>query len=280
MAVFDLTLLSFLDKPENLILFYYVLARVTGIFIVSPLLSNQAATTTVRVFITIFISLLLTITLYPEYSHISSPYLLSGLSHLEYSWIPFSLNVLKELAIGYLLGFCFALIFEAVLLAGELIDAMTGFATPSTYNPMSGSNTNLLGPILLCAAALMALGMDMHHDFIRIIVESFKVIPLGDYHLPRDMLIHVTNGTGLLFDYAIKMAAIPFVILACATIGIGFTVRVVPEFNPLLLGLPMRVFVAYFTIMLAISYVPPIIRAAFQDFAQMSLVLMHHIAGQ
>lgn len=272
--------LGFLSTPEDVVLFYYVLARVTGIFVISPLLSQQGAGGSyVRIFLSIFIAVLLTMTLYPEYRDHPSEYIFAGLSHQKFGWMILSLNLVKELAIGYILGFFFTLIFEAVVLAGELIDAMTGFATAASINPMSGTSSNLLGPLLTISAILIALAMDMHHQFIRIVVESFTVIPLGDYYFPPEIIDSVIAATGLFFSYALKFAAVPFVILACATIGIGFTVRAVPEYNPLLTGLPMRVLVAYFTLMLSISFVPSIMLHAFHEFEVLSGMIMRYISG-
>jgi flagellar biosynthetic protein FliR len=270
--------LSFLTSPEDIVFFYYVLARLTGLFVISPLFSRQVIGGGVRIFLAIFLSVMLTMVLYPDYRG-QAPLYITEVFPNEKGWLFLSVNLLKEIGIGYILGFCFTLVFEAIMLAGELIDAMTGFATAASIDPMSETAQALLGPLLVVTIAMIALALDIHHSFIRVVVESFLVIPLGEYKMSPEMIPQITYGTGLIFIYALKFAVVSFIILACATIGIGFMVRIVPEYNPLLTGLPMRVLVAYYTIMLSIRHIPPVIQSAFAEAENLSRILMRFIVA-
>lgn len=278
-TTFSFPFLLLLQNPDDILLFYYILARLTGLFVISPLLSQRAIAGTIRVFLSIFTTLLLLMTLYPDYHGPQAKFTLIGISQQDYGWLMLALNSLKEIGIGYLLGFCFTLLFEATMLAGEVIDAMTGFATASSFDPISATSQALLGPLLMLTTALIVLALDLHHEFIRVAADSFHFIPIGNYNMPPQMADDLILGTGLLFVYALKVAAIPFVILACGTIGIGFVIRTVPEYNPLLTGLPMRVLIAYYSVMLALSHLPPVIQQAFFQFETLSRLFMRQIGG-
>ncbi len=277
-TTFSLPFLLFFQDPEDILLFYYILARITGLLVISPLFSQVILGGPVRVFLSIFTAVLLMMALYPEYRGPYAKYSLMGLSNQEYGWMLLTLCTAKEIAVGYLLGFCFTLLFEAALLAGQVIDAMTGFATASSFDPISATSQALLGPLLMLTTAMIALSMDLHHEFIKVAAESFAIIPLGASSMPFETVNELITGTGLFFIYALKIAAIPFVILACGTIGIGFVIRSVPEYNPLLTGLPMRVLIAYYSAMLALSHLPPIIRQAFIAFETLARSLMRQMA--
>lgn len=278
-TAFAMPFLVLFKSPEDILLFYYIFARVTGLFVISPLLSQGVVGAYIRVFLSVFISILLMMTSYQDYQGPESRYLL-GISHQQFGWLIIVLNSLKELAIGYLLGFCFTLIFEATLLAGEVIDTMTGFSTASSFDPISATAQALLGPLLMMTTAMIILSLDLHHEFIRVATDSFNVIPLGNYSFPPVMVDDLILGTGLLFVYALKVASIPFVILACGTIGIGFVIRTVPEYNPLLTGLPLRVLIAYYSVMLSLRHLPPVIYQAFVEFDLLARMFMVHIGGQ
>ena len=87
----------------------------------SPLLSNQNTPMQVRVMLTVFITILLTITLYPDYRGAESSFILKELAlDQPISIIQVGITTIKEVGIGYLMGLCFTLLFEAVLVAGQV----------------------------------------------------------------------------------------------------------------------------------------------------------------
>ncbi|MCB1135611.1 MAG: flagellar biosynthetic protein FliR, partial [Chlamydiia bacterium] len=107
----QLPLLPFINGSTDILFFFLVLARVGGVFLISPLLSHQAIKAPVRAFLSIITAVLFAMTLYPEYR---GPAPLHANSLLDPS-APFSLfhivlGMTKELAVGWLIGFCFTLV--------------------------------------------------------------------------------------------------------------------------------------------------------------------------
>lgn len=268
---------DFNPSSQDVILFTFILCRVTGMFVISPLLTARNIGGMIRMFLSMFISLLVLMTLYKYYHGAHPLFATRSMIDNEGSWMFLTLIAVKELGIGYLLGFCFTLIFEATLLAGSLIDAMTGFATAESYDPLSNPGHTFLSPIFSLMALLIALSLDLHHQFIQVLSESFLAIPFGDYNMPVDALNTLVAGTGELFDFGLQLATIPFLCLGLGIIGVGFVARIVPEFNPLLMGLPMRILIALWAMTLAASHIPPIIKDGFIAFNALSRSLVNLI---
>lgn len=239
---------------------FFILCRVSGIFLVSPLLSNKAVTGTVRLYLSFFIAIILALVLYPDYLGDHPRFQLSSLPSQE---LPFIFIIagegIKELVIGYLLGFMFNIIFEALMWAGELIDTMIGLSTGQFYDPISNTFHSLSGKLLMLFGALFMLIVDLHHVIIRLLAQSFSIIPLGNFEMNAAVIANVNSGFSLLFIYAIKFGAIPMVTLACSLVGIAFTVRIIPEMNVILTGLPMRVLIGIYIFIIALSHIPPVI---------------------
>jgi flagellar biosynthetic protein FliR len=269
--------LTFLPEFEDLLFSFYILMRVLGLLIVSPLLSNRAINPAIRLFLAIFITLLLTMVLYPDYKGAHSRYRYAELQHFTFHSLPEVILIsIKELGIGYIIGFCFNVVFEAMVLAGELIDSMIGFSTAQFLDPFSNSVHSLLGHLLVLFGALMMLIVDLHHIFIRVVAESFNLVPIGNFELTRPLFDDITLGTSWIFVYGLKFGSIPILILACGLVGIAFTVRVVPEMNLLLTGLPMRVLLGFFTMILATGRIMPIFKESFTAVTRLAEQILHH----
>lgn len=266
----QLILLESLPKAEDVIFVFYILMRVLGLLFVSPLLSNKAISATMRVYLGMFITILLTLTLYPEYRGTSPRYHLSELGMFNSTGVfAVILTSSKELAVGYVIGFLFNIVFESMVMAGELIDSMIGFSTAQFVDPFSHTFHSLLGQLMVFSGALIMLISDFHHVFIRILADSFEVIPIGDYHMNSYLLNDIILGTSWIYVFAVKYATIPIIVLSLGLVGIAFTIRVVPEMNLLLTGLPMRVLFGLWSMMLAISWIIPLFRDTFLQVSRL-----------
>lgn len=257
---------------------FYILMRVMGVLVISPLLSNKAITGTVRFYLGLFTTLVLMIGLYPTYE--PQDLVSNGLDifHSPH-YLAVFITSIKELIIGYIIGFCFNVIFESMLMAGELIDSMIGFSVAQFVDPFSNTFHSLLGQLMVYIGALFMLLLDYHHVFIRIVADSFTLIPIGHYYMPEDILYKLILDTSWIYSYAIKYGAIPIVILAINLVGIACTVRVVPEMNLLLTGLPLRIMFGIWSIMIAISRIIPIFKEMFSEITTLVEQIILDIAN-
>jgi flagellar biosynthesis protein FliR len=256
-------------EAENLMGWaFYILMRVLGLLFVSPLLSNKAVTGSTRFYLGFFITIVIAISLYPSYR--PDDLALNGLDIFHSPHIiGVIITSIKELLIGYIIGFCFNVIFESMLMAGEMIDSMIGFSTAQFVDPFSSTFHSLLGQLLVFMGALFMLIMDLHHVFIRIIADSFTVIPIGHYYMTQDLLKKIVLDTSWIYTFAVKYGAIPIIILSINLVGIACTVRVVPEMNLLLTGLPLRVMFGIWAMMIAISRIIPLFKETFSQITSL-----------
>lgn len=268
-----------LPVAEEIIFLFYILMRVMGLLFISPLLSNKAITSTMRIYLGLFITFLLALVLYPDYFGEDAQYALDGVTNMQQShFLGFIMTSIKELAVGYILGFCFNVVFESMMMAGELIDSMIGFSTAQFVDPISQQFHSLLAQLFVFSGALLMLIIDFHHVFIRIIADSFSIIPIGTYQTSSVLIGDIALGTSWIFLFAIKYAAIPVIILALGLVGIAFTIRVVPEMNLLLTGLPMRVLFGFWSLMLAISRIFPLFRDTFIQMTRLVEKIVEHMS--
>lgn len=216
----------------------------------------------------IFFALFFGMVFYPHYM---------GMTEAIYapSLLEISTVALLEVFVGYMIGFTFNIVLEALILAGETLDNMIGFSAAQFFDPFSNTFQSMLGQLFVLMGATLLLATDLHHLFIRALSDSFQMIPIGGFHLNEGLVQTMVQGTSLIFTYAIKVAAIPMVVLACGLVGVAFTVRVIPDMNVLLTGLPMRVLIAIYMVMFALEHIQPVIQQAFLHAAALSEQAIH-----
>lgn len=264
--------------PENILFFIYILARVSGLFLVSPLLSNKGFTALIRISISLFTTVCIGIALYPKHHELTNtPWVLDPMLHYYQEVVLITIAVIKEISIGYLIGFCFNILFEGVLLAGELIDTMIGFNMAQFIDPITLNIRSLLSQLFTIMTMLILLSLDIHHVFFRVLADSFNLMPLGTSLILPSLFNQISSATSLIFIFGLKIAAFPFTVLSLSTISIAFMNKSIPEFNPLITGVSLRILIGLFTLIGVMNLVPTLVESAFSSLNDMVASLIKTI---
>ena len=156
-----LPFIPFIHNSQDILFLFYVLARVSGLFLISPLLTNRNIPSSVRVGIVLFLTLLIGFTLYPDYRGESPKFHLNSLVEDQpFSYLQIGLIMLKEMCIGYLIGYAFTLIFEAVIVGGQVLGVLMGFSLIDVIDPITQSSRPLISQFFVIFLSLLLLSMD------------------------------------------------------------------------------------------------------------------------
>lgn len=60
-----------------------------------------------------------------------------------------TLLLIKEVLVGYLIGFLFSLIFEAAALAGQVVGTLGGFSATELVDPLANSSQPLISRLFV-----------------------------------------------------------------------------------------------------------------------------------
>lgn len=272
--------IPFIHSPQDIIFLFFILMRVTGFFLVSPLFANKAITMPVKVLLTVFVAILIALPLYPLYRGDNPQHIVPILvADKHISMLALMVMSIKELAIGYLMGLIFTLVFEALLVAGQLSSVLMGFAIMSIIDPMSGEQRPILAQMFVIFITLLILAFDLHHVFFRELANSFVVLPLGNYHMPYEMLHDIIKGSSRLFTYAMQYIAIPYFVLFLVTVGLGFIAKIMPQMNIFILGFPIKLLIGYYTLIVAVGYFPQVLQRSFVECDYLVRHVVRYIAG-
>ncbi|MFO1076177.1 MAG: flagellar biosynthetic protein FliR [Planctomycetota bacterium] len=216
--------------PFAVSLFLHV-ARVGGFFAVTPLFGRQADSAILRVVLSVAVG---AITWWVGDMTVRPP------GHL----LALAVMVLREVVIGLALGFLVAAIMSLVTITGEIISSEMGFSMAQVLNPDTGTSTTVVAQLLQILAVLLVFHLDLHHEALRIVGQTFVACPVGK-PFAIDPLWHgiaaVVGGTvALAVHYALPVMGV-MMLLSTGTVLIG---RAVPSINMMEFAFALRVLVA------------------------------------
>ncbi|MFK7963865.1 MAG: type III secretion system export apparatus subunit SctT [Burkholderiaceae bacterium] len=164
--------------------------------------------------------------------------------------------ILKECAIGLMIGLSFGMVFWAARSIGELIDYQIALTFSQTADPVNGQQVSVTASLmekLLLTYLVASGGLLLFADTLLL---SYQLWPIGEF-VP-DLLSRATPllvlETARLLSLALLLAG-P-VMLAAFMIDVGFGIlgRAAPQLNLLALTLPIKMPVALFILILALPF--------------------------
>lgn len=211
-----------------------VMARVAPIVELIPFLGGRATPRTVKT----ALSLALVVLLFPV---LWTP----GLLATEISAPQFALLAAKEVLVGMTIGFVAALVFEAVRMAGQIIDAARGQTMANVMVPQLPERVSVTSEFLYLFAVALFFTFDGHHVFVGALAESYVAVPLAT--MPTWT---ATTGAELAFTTARLTAdaialAITFAFpvvgsILLADLVLAMINRSAPQVNVFFLGMPLK----------------------------------------
>lgn len=219
--------------PREVILFALVLSRVAGIFSALPVFGGRRLPLRIRA-ITV---LMITLSCFPVLA-ITPPAMPTDSFTL-------GLLILRELMVGITLAFITQIIFSAVEFSGQIIGLQMGFTLSSIIDPANGNQAQIMAVMQTLLATLMFLALNIHHLFIRTIVDSFRIIPLGSWHLNGEIISFLIRGTSEILVLGIRLAAPVMVALLLTSVTLGIMARAFPQMNIFMVSLPLNIGVGF-----------------------------------
>jgi flagellar biosynthetic protein FliR len=216
-------------SPREIIFFMLVLSRVAGIFAALPVFGGHAVPLRIKVFAVLMITL------------VCFPTLSVALPQVPPDAFSLALLVFSEVMVGLTLAFITQIIFAAVEFSGQIIGMQMGLTISSILDPSRGTQTQIMSVVQTLFATLMFLSLNIHHIFIRAIIDSFKVIPLGGWHLSGELINFLVIRTADIFIIGIRLAAPVMVALLLTTVALGIMARAFPQMNIFMISLPLNV---------------------------------------
>lgn len=149
--------------------------------------------------------------------------------------------IAQQILIGVGLGFLAQLVFDAVGLAGQLIANSMGLSFAFNVDPLRGAATAAVGQFYVLFVTLIFLALDGHLALLSLLVDGFRVLPVGTQGLGESGLRSLLMSGSLLFSGALLLALPGLTALLVANIAFGLISRAAPTLNIFAIGFPITI---------------------------------------
>ena len=155
------------------------------------------------------------------------------------------LTVAREIALGITLGFLVRLAFEAGSIAGELVSQGMALSFAQMADPLRGSGASgVLGQWFYIALALLFFAFDGHLALLRLLVDSYRLQPLGQALPDMGALAPaVIEFFGTVLRAGVGIALPVMLAMLVVNLGFGVLARAAPSLNPIQIGIPASLLV-------------------------------------
>jgi flagellar biosynthetic protein FliR len=222
-------MLSFNVNITELGILLSILLRISIILFMLPIFSSAGVPTALKALIVISFSIML------------FPVIRQNMKPPAFELASLASVITGELIYGILFALSMLLIISAFQLAGELIGFEMGFGFSQTADPQTGAKFTVLSVWTQLIATMVFLSVNGHHIILKILVESFKTIPVGSFALGSGLFAKMLLLSGMLFILAVKLAAPVLAVLILTQIGLGLMSKFAPQINILATSFPLTI---------------------------------------
>ena len=154
------------------------------------------------------------------------------------------MEIFRQILIGFTMGLVFQVATAAMVVAGQAISGSMGLSMANMVDPNMG-NVPVLSQFFNIMGTLVFLGMGGHLIVFGLVIESFKLLPIGQAFFSQDMLGKMINWSSMMFLGALLIALPVMMTLLFINVGLGFVARAAPSLNIFTVGFPALILTGF-----------------------------------
>jgi flagellar biosynthesis protein FliR len=147
--------------------------------------------------------------------------------------------MVTELAAGLLLGLAVAWIVDMVAFAGQLMDTQIGYSFVQFLDPITAHPVAVAGSLLSQVTMVLILVSGLHHQMIRALVESYRILPMGQALAINPQLVVVAMGQILVKGFQLAFPILFTLFLVDFVAGISG--KFMPQLHLITLTFPLKI---------------------------------------
>ena len=163
--------------------------------------------------------------------------------------------MLSEFLVGMAMGYVVLLVFNLIFFSGQLMDFSIGLMMVNAIDPMTQVQVPLTGNIFFMALMALLVVTGGFHALFLTFFESYYILPIGTANIIGNAslawyIVHLLVESTIL---AVRIA-LPIVgAMTLVTIALGITVKTIPQLNIFVVGLPLRLIIGMFMLMIIMT---------------------------
>jgi flagellar biosynthetic protein FliR len=176
--------------------------------------------------------------------------------------------IIKEIAIGLLIGGVLRLFMNALAVCGEVISIQSTLSFAQTANPAEATPSTTLGTFLGLLALVLIMTTNLHHLFIEAIVRSYALFPFHKTVRVGDAGYLAVQTMGRSFALGLQLAAPVMVFAIVFNVATGLVGRVMPQFQVFFVASPLMVLTSLSVFALSLGVIGMVFLDRYRDLVQ------------
>lgn len=217
--------------------------RIGAMVMAAPIFSANYISARFRLFIALVITMVVVPTIntpMPEINAISG----NGL-----------LLIAQQILIGVCLGFMLQLLFNAFIIAGQVIAMQMGLGFASLVDPQNGQTVPVISQFYLIFVSLIFVSLNGHLVLIQVLAESFVTMPIGSGGVAIESVRDIALLGSWMYAAAILIALPAIGSLTMVNLAFGILSRAAPQISPFSIGFPMSIILGFVIILVTLPLV-------------------------
>ncbi len=225
----------------NIFAFMLVFARIGTAFMILPGFASIQVPMRMRLSLALAVSFLATPALIDQMPPVpGAPMIIFGL-------------IGAEVLAGAILGTVPLILLASVHVAGTIISFISGFASALTWDPVVQTQSAIISGFLATTALMLIFVTDMHHIFIRAMLDSYELFRPGVLPNVGDTTQMMTRMVGDTFLLGVQMST-PFIVINFAyNVGLGILTRLAPQIPIFFVAMPIQLIASLVVMMITTS---------------------------
>ena len=239
------------DYDFTLLLLIFM--RMSGCVLFNPILGRKNIPVIIKIGLTLMLSVFSYKLMPPQTIAISS-------------FLVFVVELLKELLVGFLVGYVIQLFLSIVLISGESMDMQIGISMSKIYDPSSNISMPLTGSLMNALFILIFFASNSHLTLIQVFVKLCTLVPYGSLNFQPELMSNLLSLFSLILIYSVKMSLPVLAAELITEIAVGIVMRAVPQIDVFTINIQMKVIIGFLMIFLLVP--------AFSAFLERMISLM------
>jgi flagellar biosynthetic protein FliR len=207
-----------------------VLFRVTGLFLMAPLLTSTTIPAQAKVLLAVAFAAAI---------YASTPVARQTLPPLDpAAFIPL---IFSELLVGFVLGLLAALPLIGLQMAGMVMSYQMGLSLAASYNPEMDTEGDVLTQLMYLLGILTFLSIGGLDVVFGALASTFDTLPIGSLgagDLPLDGLVALLTAG---FELALRLSAPVLATIALVLVSLGVVMKTMPQINVMSVGFSIKI---------------------------------------
>ena len=247
---------------------FQVFLRVVALFSVAPVFGGREVPAPARIALALLFSLLVYPVVAPWLSPVPADLL--GLAGIA----------LRETLIGLFMGLIVSLLFQAALVAGDLLDIQMGFGMAAVFNPSLGAQTAMMGQFLYRYTLVVFLLLNGHHALLQAVIASFERLPAAHFAAQTDAFAVIGDVGMTVLTAGLRIAAPALATLLLVDVALALVSRAVPQMNVFVVGMPVKVVVGLLVFVAALGLTTTVLQTYAGEAGRQMLFSLRAIRGR